>query len=193
MEGIDFGAINSASEFSRTSPGTIGVFIMSKIEYGEAKNDKKTPFMRVTFTGEEREDNPASLTQFPHDFFLSAGALTRVQYMKEKLTGEKFTDTFTSTESLMAKMKATFEGKRIALKVTGKINPDKGTGFPDIPFGGFAAKADDWYADNSILKLTPQEKAVSEDVLAAMNRSSSAKADKETGGVATVTPGKKIF
>ena len=120
---INLGAVEAAAEGRElTSPGTIAVFNIEKVEFME--NDNGMEIFEVSFG--RPEDN------FRERFFLSEKAAPRFVYFFGKVMG---TETLPDNE---AGIIAALTNKKIALKVTGQINSQTGKGYPSLPFTGFA-------------------------------------------------------
>lgn len=189
---FNFEGVEAAKGGSFTQPGTIGVFNISKVEFGTSK-EKQTPFMRLVFDCQKIKNEEGILidesSSFPHEFYMTTAALKRVQYLSVVMFDEELTGEVTD-KNLIAK----FLDKQIALKVTGKVS-DKGKGYADLPWAGFAKKASEFINDTSILNFSAQERASVEEALEAIKNSSSAKADSESAPVPTAegTAPKKAF
>ena len=123
MGEINFSGVEEAKERVMTTPGTIGVFSISNVEFGTTKN-KGTYYMGVTFTRKEDE--------FQHSFFLSEKALPRVKSLVKHASGVEL-DTSVHEEKLITLLK----GRNLAMKVTARFDDENGRAYPNLPFGGF--------------------------------------------------------
>ncbi len=174
---FNFEGVAAAEGYTMTQPGTIGLFLIEKIEFGESKT-KKTPQMKLFFTCKMRVDEKGQLVDdnstFNHPFYMgSDGALKRVQYLAKVIRGEEFTGRLTT-----AQLEATFLNKEIGLKVTGQVG-DNGKGYPALSFAGFAKPAAEFKADCSILSFNSTEAAEIREALEAIASSRSTNADSE--------------
>lgn len=167
---LDFNNVDEAASINVTQPGTIAVFKIRETEYVES-TEKKTPGLKCTF--EEIGDHP---TEFNHTFWLTSGALPRIQTLakyalKQKLVGS----------SSGAQLMAMFKDKALPLKVTASINDQKGKVYPDLPFGGFSAeKVED-------LAFNAKEKAEIERSKSVVEKSNVGNADTEIQPAATAS------
>lgn len=128
MSGISFKGIEEAKDILMTRPGTIDIFDIKEVKFGTTSG-KGTYYMGVTFA---RKGD-----QFSHSFFLSEKALPRIKSLVKMATGKVLED-----ELQEEQLKMMLEGKKIALKVTGKIDETSGRAYPDLVFGGFGKSAD---------------------------------------------------
>lgn len=190
MEPLDFGGVAAASEYSMTSPGTRGIFVIDVVAFGTSK-EKSTPFMELTFV------NKAESTSFRHKFYLTAGALPRIQYLHVQVNGSEITAGSMDQTALEAKLTAAFKGKEVALKTTGQVNEDNGKAYVDLPYSGFAKPAAAYKSDPNILKFTPQETGLVNEALAAMTKSRPQNADTESSNTGSASGSgaapKKLF
>jgi hypothetical protein len=172
VKSFDFSGSKAAEELILTLPGTIGIFNIGKIEFGESK-DKKTPFMKLVFDAKMVREGDKMVPQkssFNNSFYLTAGAMDRLQYVHKVLYGTEMTgviDTATLTQK--------FLNKEIALKVTGQINTTNGKGYPDLGFAGFAKKP----SEIDQLSFSKKEEALNAKVNEAIIHGGSDNADKE--------------
>lgn len=173
VKSFDFSGSKAAVELILTLPGTIGVFLSSKVEFGESK-DKHTPFMKLTFESKQIKDDKGALvahkSSFNHTFYLSGGAMDRIQYLHKVLYGEEMRgniDTVTLTQK--------FLNKELALKVSGTVNTSNGKGYPDLSYAGFAKKI----AEINDLKFTAREQKENEVANHAIINGGLDNADKE--------------
>lgn len=193
MENFDFEGVQAASG-SMTMPGTIGVFTIEKVEFVKSTQKQTTGMKHIYRCKSSRAEDGTLVPEessFNHTYWMSHAALGRVQYLSKVLFDKEFEGQITETQLV-----ATFEGKDIALKVTGQVNEEKGKGYPDLPFAGFAKKASEFIADTSILQFNKAEIALIADAMDAIKNSSSGKADLEgAAGTGAPVPGasKKPF
>lgn len=182
----DFSNSKAATELELTLPGTIGIFDISKVEFGESK-DKKTPFMKLHFASKKvKEKNAAGAevwidlkTTFNHSFYLTGGAMDRIQYLHKVLHDSEMTGSINE-----ATLTAKFLNKELALKVTGQV-ADNGKGYPNLEYAGFAKKT----ADVEQLRFSTADLKKIEAAITAIVEGSVNKADKETGaGSGTPAP-----
>lgn len=182
---FSFDGVQAATGVSMTMPGTVGLFNISKVEFVES-NVKKTTGMKQTYLCKKVRLEDGSLvdeaSSFNHTYWMSPGALPRVQYLAEVLLDQKFAGNMTK-ESLIS----AFEGKDIALKVIGQVNEEKGKGYPDLAFAGFAKKASEFLADPSILQFDTSDRRLIEEAMNAIKSSRSSNADQE--GASAPAPG----
>jgi hypothetical protein len=180
IEGMQFsfGGVAAATELELTMPGTIGIFDITKVEFGESK-EKKAPYMRHVYTlkqildPETKELKAAKPSSFNHDFYLnSAAVMARTQYLHKVMYGTEMTE-----NANVAQLTAKFQGKEIALKVSGKVG-DNGKGYPDLAFAGFAKKPE----AVKELAFTAQEKGIIARAMAAIESGNLGNADKESKG-----------
>lgn len=120
---ISFKGVEEAKDRVMTRPGTIGVFKITDVKFGQSEK-KATYFMGVTFSRKEDE--------FSHRFYLSEKALPRVVSLVKAASGVVLGDDV-SEEKLIALLK----GKEIAMKITGRIDEENGKAYADLSFGGF--------------------------------------------------------
>lgn len=186
VKSFDFSGSKAAEEMNLTMPGTIGIFKVSKVEFGESKTEK-TPFMRLVFEAQKVKNAQGTLedakpkSSFNHSFYLkSAESMGRVQYLHKVLYGGEMTGTI-NTVTLTEK----FLNKEIALKVTGQVNKTNGKGYPDLVFAGFAKKP----AEIDMLAFSPQETAGNTRTIEAIMNGGSQQADQEAprGNMAPAT------
>lgn len=159
---MNFDNIETASERIMTQPGTIGVFKIAKVEFGESKQ-KGTKYLKMIF-----EDKNSS---FNHSFYMVEKALSRLQSLAKAVLGAELRGD-NSNEQLIAK----FTGKQVALKVTGQVS-DQGKGYPNLSFGGFCKPA----GEVQFLEFNSKEDEEIEAAKAAMARNTTATADVESG------------
>jgi hypothetical protein len=124
MGGISFKGVEEAKDRVMTRPGTIGIFKISDVKFGQSEK-KATYFMGVTFSRKEDE--------FSHRFYLSEKALPRVVSLVKAASGTILDGDDVSEEKLIALLK----GKELAMKVTGRIDEENGKAYADLSFGGF--------------------------------------------------------
>lgn len=110
-------------------PGTIDKFTVEKVEI-TADVEGKTDNAKITFS--------SASGNFNHTFYITQGALPRInhllsQFLRKSNSGQA------SFEQIVNALKS-LEGTSAYLRVFGKLNTDKGTVYPDLPFGGFAAQ-----------------------------------------------------
>ena len=106
-----------------TTPGTVAVFDVADVKFDE-KNDKE--FFQVTF---EREQD-----LFNEWFYMTTDASKRIVELFDRLNeGVQIPN---DENAIIAALK----GKKVALRVSGKVNPNNGKGGPTLPFLGFSRK-----------------------------------------------------
>lgn len=173
VKSFDFSGSKAAEELILTLPGTIGIFNIAKVEFGESK-DKGTPFMKLTFEAKTVRGADGKMvpqkSSFNHSFYLTGGAMDRVQYLHKVLHGVEMTGNI-DTNTLTAK----FLNKEVALKVTGQINTQNGKGYPDLIYAGFAKKP----AEVDQLAFSKKEEADNARTNDAIINGGNAQADKE--------------
>jgi hypothetical protein len=123
---MNFSNVKEATGGEMVLPGTKAIFTIESVEHGTSTNGKD--YLLVNFTSEAGS--------FKHYFYLVDGALSRIQHLWKHSHGGNELSGEVSIEGLIAGLK----GKRVALKVTGRIG-NNGKTYPDLPFGGFAADA----------------------------------------------------
>ena len=155
MRNFNFDNVDEVSG-GYSQPGTIAVFTVDGVEFGTSDNGKD--YMEVNF-----KENPS--TSLKHRFYMSEGALPRVQSLYKAAVGNKLEGQNVSEAMIIAGL----QGKQIALKVTAKINDGKV--YSDLPFGGFCKPA----AQISELAFTAKEAGELEDAkLVARNAAAAA-------------------
>jgi|GEM_PF-5065158 len=125
---FNFDEVEESTGRTNLSPGVYETKI-TKVEFGKSKN-KGTEFIKVTF-----QDDKSNLIH-SEDFYLSKGALPRVQHLVSQATGVKLTGEVTE-QSLSAKL----IGKRVRIALGGekKINNSGDVvTYSQLGFGGFA-------------------------------------------------------
>jgi hypothetical protein len=125
-------------------PGTIDKFTVEKVEIktvGEGDNAKDVA--NVTFT--------SASGNLRESFFITQNALPRIKHLLSQFLRKPF-ETQMTYDQLVATLNG-LVGTSAYLRVTGKLNTDKGTVYPNLPFGGFAAQS----AEE--LSWTPKEQA----------------------------------
>lgn len=168
---FDFTGSKIAESREFTLPGTIGIFISTKIEFGESK-EKKTPYMRIHWQAEKvKKDGQLvpETSSFSEDYFLTQNALDRINYIHDKIHGGTMSGSI-STEQLTAK----FLNKRLALKVGGQISSN-GKGFTRLGYSGYAEKPE----DIEKLKWSTREENENKAVVDAINSGGIGQADRE--------------
>lgn len=158
---FNFDGVDEASEKEFTMPGVKGVFSISKVEFATSKNGKD--YGEVTF------DNVVS--HFRHRFYMSEGAISRMQTVYKAATGGQALIGNNVAESAII---AALTGKQVALKVVGRVGND-GKGYADLSFGGFA-KMPGQLAE---LEFTPKEKELIQAAKAATANQVAASPDTE--------------
>lgn len=120
---FNFNGVKAAEEGKGfTSPGTIDIFTISKVEFKQKDNGKEV--FEVTF--ERKEDS------FREYFYLTEKAAERFVYLYNKVMG---TENLPESEQGII---TALTGKTIGLKVIGSVNEQSGKGYPCLPFAGFA-------------------------------------------------------
>jgi hypothetical protein len=125
-------------------PGTIDKFTVEKLEIksvGEGDNAKDVA--NVTFT--------SASGNLRESFFITQAALPRIKHLLSQFLRKPF-ETQMSYDQLVATLNGLVNTSAY-LRVTGKLNTDKGTVYPNLPYGGFAAQS----AEE--LSWTPKEQA----------------------------------
>lgn len=187
MEQFGFDDVKAASDIPLTPPGTIGLFAISKVEFIKSK-EKETTGMAHTYTCKKVRAQDGTLkdeiSSFRHTYWMSSAALGRVQYLAKVMFDAEFKGQLTETQLIAA-----FQDKDIALKVVGQVNEEKGKGYPDLTYAGFAKKASEFVASPAILQFTTTEQGLIDDALEAMRSSRPSGADKE-GAPALSSSGK---
>jgi len=122
-------------------PGTIDIFKITEVEVGAAKTG--TPQLKVTFKNEAGD----SLMNY---FAWTQKAAVNINHLVKNATGEKLTGD-TTLEAVAAQLR----GKKLAMKVTGRVATTNGRGYADLPFASFAAPVDQL----DTLKFTAGENA----------------------------------
>lgn len=140
-------------------PGTIDIFKIEDVEVGAAKTG--TPQLKVTFKTKEGD----SLINF---FAWTQKAAVNINHLVKNATGEKLTGD-TTLEVVAAQLK----GKKLAMKVTGRIATTNGRGYADLPFASFGAPVDQL----DTLKFTAGEQAKIDSANAATGSPAAADAD----------------
>lgn len=154
-----------------TSPGTKDVFTLKSVVFGASK-EKGTASMTVEFI--QRNE----LSGFKESFYITEKAMGRIQHLVSRTTGTKL-DGDVTEEQMIAKL----QGKKIGLKVIGRVGQD-GNGYPCLPYGGFACKPEE--VNN--LEFTPQEQNAINAALKAAEEARSKGADSE-GSSSSSSPG----
>ena len=129
---MNFTGVEESVESKYLAPGIHEVKIV-KVEFGESTT-KLTPFMKVFF-----ED--AKEGSFNESFYLSSGALPRVQHLVSKFTGRKLEGEI-SEQSLTAML----INKKGRLKIDGEKTFDKNGDikvYARLGFAGFAQALND--------------------------------------------------
>lgn len=123
-----FSKVEAATESAYLKPGVYKCKV-SEVKLGSSKT-KGTPSLDVTFTTE----NDLSITE---NFYLSEGALGRIQYLYQAWAGKKLDKDFESAEEVAAFFKKTFTSKAPAklLIVGGEIDGTKV--YARLPFTNF--------------------------------------------------------
>ena len=124
---LNFSGVEEAKESLMTRPGTKDVFEITEVKFDASKN-KGTYYMGVKFT--RKQDS------FTHSFFLTEKALPRVKSLVKWACGVEL-----DSEVVEEQLSKMLTGKKIALKVTGKIDETNGRAYPDLSFGGFGKEA----------------------------------------------------
>lgn len=177
---IDFTGVDIAGA-GMTQPGTKGIFVIKDLKFG-LSSVKSTAQVEITYA-EEGPQGKGTITEFKKAYFFSEKALPSLQTLVKAVTGSKMEGKMTQ-EQFEAKMK----GKRVALKVTGRVGSNGG-GYPELSFGGFCAPV----AELESLAFTKREQddidAAKEAQKAAISSGGGSDAD---GGTTGGTPtGKK--
>ncbi len=137
---INFETVESASEKStgfKSVKGGIQDLTITKVEaYTSGKGSEA---LDVTFESKEAD------ASFPHKFWLSPKALPRIQYLMEKFTGEKITDSFETVSEAAEKLGAKLVGntKSVIVDEIKKTNGNFVNTYPDLRFAGFVEPTGD--------------------------------------------------
>ncbi len=167
---LNFKGVSEAKDSTMTKPGTISVFEIKEVKFDSSKN-KGTYYMGVTFA---RKDD-----SFQHSFFLTEKALPRVKSLIKAATG-----TVVEDELLEEQLIKMLTGKKIALKVTAKIDDENGRAYPDLAFGGFAKPE----AQVGELVFSDKEDDLNRTAAEIASRGDISKADKAEGAPAAGAP-----
>jgi hypothetical protein len=108
-------------------PGTIDVFKIVETEVAKAKTG--TDQLVATFKNEDGES-------YKHYFAWTEKAAVNINHLVKNATGAGL-----SGDVQLNAIAAQLKGRKVALKITGKISQN-GKGYADLPFGSFAAPAD---------------------------------------------------
>lgn len=110
-----------------TKPG-YGVFTIVSTEFGTS-SQKQTPFMEVTFKKDEDEST------LKEKFYLSPGALPRIQYLLSEFTGNKLNSEVSSEQLNMLLV-----GRKAKMVVDGEESEKDGKirTFATLRYAGFA-------------------------------------------------------
>lgn len=162
MDAFNFeGTTGEAQDIQYTDPGTIDVFSIEDVKFDTYSTG--TPYMQMDFKSDEAG-------QFNHRFVLrgkdaetTVKVLERIQHVHKTLFGE-----IISGDASTDKLKNAFKGKKIALKVVGRI-ADDGKVYADLPYLSFAAKP----ADIGELSFTNKQNELIADCRAAIAARSS--------------------
>lgn len=173
MSGINFKGVEKAKESTMTRPGVIDVFEIKEVKF-DTTPKKGTYYMGVSFS--RKADN------FSHSFFLSEKALPRVKSLVEYATGKSLEEELQEDQLI-----ALLTGKKLGLKVTGKIDPENGRAYPDLSFGGFGCIA----ADVEKLVFNEVELEKNEKAKAALASASIANAESADSPMPAATPATK--
>lgn len=184
MESFSFDGVQAAEGISMTMPGTVGLFNIGKVEFGASK-EKQTTYMKLTFQSKKVRNEQGQLideeSSFNHSFYMTPGALKRAQYLAKVMFDQEFTGTLTETQLTQA-----FLNKDVALKVSGQVS-DKGKGYPELSFAGFAMKASEFLQDPGKLTFNSTERSAVVEALQAIKDSRSSNADSE-GASGAIAP-----
>src|SRR5690606_15902676 len=127
-------AATQTSNFKFVEPG-LHTLTISKVE-GKTANSG-SPGVTVTFDSKEAE------ASFNHDFWLSAKALPRIQYIVEKFTGTKMDGQFTSLDQVVQILSAKLVGRTKTVVVDGEKRTREKDGqvyintYPTLRYAGF--------------------------------------------------------
>jgi len=146
-------------------PGTIDVFKIDKAEVKAAKTG--TQQLVVEFKTKEGD-------KYTHFFAWTPKAAVNINHLVKNATGNKLTGDVT-LEAVAAQL----TGKKLAMKLVGKVVPTTGRGYADLPFASFAAPAD----EVGSLSFNASEQAKIDAALAATGSPSGA--DTDGGGTAS--------
>jgi len=115
-------------------PGTIDKFTVEKVEIKEVgTGDSAKDVANISFT--------SASGNLRESFFITQAALPRIKHFLSQFLRKPF-ETQMTYEQLVATLESTV-GQSAYLRVFGKLNTDKGTVFPNLPFGGFAAQTEE--------------------------------------------------
>lgn len=142
---LDFTNVEEAkgSGNSLVRPGTIDTF---KVEEAAVETVSDKPALKVKFTGKAGTLNETFWLQ-GSDAEKTAKMLGRVKHLIHVFTGQEITgavDSVTFTRYINQTV-----GKTAYLRVSGKINSDKGVVYPVLPFAKFAGNTAEELSWNS--------------------------------------------
>jgi len=166
MSNINFDNVADKSA-GYAQPGTIDVFKIDEVEVKAASTG--TQQLVVDFKTKEGD-------KYTHFFAWTPKAAVNINHLVSNATGSKLTGDVT-LESIAAQLK----GKKLAMKLTGKVVAKTGRGYADLPFASFGAPVDQL----STLSFNASEQAKIDGALAATGSPAGADVD---GGGATNTP-----
>lgn len=126
-----FSKVEAATESAFLKPG-VYKFKVTEVKLGKSKT-KETPSLDVTFTTE----NDLSITE---NFYLSEGALGRIQYLYTAWVGKKIDKDFASAEEVVAFFKKTFSPKAPAKLVIVGGEKDGDKVYARLPFTNFVTE-----------------------------------------------------
>jgi len=142
-ESIDFSGVDSAEGAALggkyLTPG------MYRIQFTEATHGKSglknTPYMEVKFVSHSKSSNLDG-KEGRAKFYLTAGALPRIQYFHAAFFGKKLDKKFNSTEEIVQYFDAVFKsdaGKKLIKPciVAGSISADGSKIYSDLPYTGW--------------------------------------------------------
>jgi hypothetical protein len=115
-------------------PGTIDKFTVEKVEIKEVgTGDSAKDVANVSFT--------SASGNLRESFFITQAALPRIKHLLSQFLRKPF-ETQMTYEQLVATLEGTV-GQSAYLRVFGRLNTEKGTVYPNLPFGGFAAQTEE--------------------------------------------------
>lgn len=121
---MNFDGVEEAQGANYTLPGTIGIFTIKSAEAKTNTNGKE--YIQITFENNEGK--------FSHMFYTSDAAAPRIQHLYKHANG----GTALTGQVTTAQVIAGLQGKRVGLKVSGRVG-NNGQTYADLGFGGFAS------------------------------------------------------
>jgi len=158
---INFGGVDSGAERNEYKSVKGGVQNLTITEVKPLTSAGGSPGLTVTFESKEAD------ASFNHRFWLSEKALSRVQYLMEKFTGNKIEDSFENEHEAAEKLGAKLVGttKLVIVDVEKRSNNKNGKNYvndyPTLRFAGFVdpvgPDAEVRVTDNSVASVPNEE------------------------------------